>query len=213
MLHAGTIAKTPTVVKGSSTIILALLPTAPVVPLQATVESAFSKKSLYILRENVRTLLHARKEEQKTLAEWCGHDKSWMNKFLNEGRGIRIDDFDRIAAFFGIETYQLFQPGISRLTERRMLSDRRQNTERRIGHQGRQFAALRVEHAKLPQVSYAASALSQPVPDAVKRIIARYDREIEAYLARQQAATDGAGRADLSEDHRRVRRPRAKSGG
>ena len=41
---------------------------------------------------------------------------------------------DRIADFFGIATYQLLQPGISPLTERRSGLDRRLGRDRRISH-------------------------------------------------------------------------------
>lgn len=156
-------------------------------------------KALYLLRENIRSLLTARNEEQKTLAEWCGHDKSWMNKFLNEGRGIRVGDFDRIASFFGVEAYQLFQPGISLLTERRLSgADRRSGRERRIGHQGRQLAHLRTEVNKLPHVGggdlggSTASRLSAADRER-QRLIEQFERDLHALDARQQAATPGVG--------------------
>lgn len=147
-------------------------------------------KSLYILRENIRSLLAARKEEQKALAEWCGHDKSWMNKFLNEGRGIRVGDFDRIASFFGIETYQLFQPGISRLTERRSGADRRTQKERRIGHTGRLLSVLQAAQNKLPHLAaYGAAHDASAVSSAAARtILERALRDIDALSgAREQA--------------------------
>src|SRR5678816_4275505 len=102
------------------------MPTMSVVFLQAHMKDPqVQLKAIYVLRENIRKLLDARKEDQQTLARWCGHDKSWINKFLNEGRGVTLKDFDRIATFFGLETYQLFQPGISMLTERRTAIERR----------------------------------------------------------------------------------------
>ena len=76
----------------------------------------YSRKALYVIRENIRSLLVARKEDQAALAQHCGHDRSWLNKFLNSGRGIQLKDLDLIAGFFGIEPYQLFQPGISSLS-------------------------------------------------------------------------------------------------
>jgi hypothetical protein len=39
---------------------------------------------------------------------------------------------DAFADYFGIETYQLFQPGISQLTERRSGGDRRATADRRV---------------------------------------------------------------------------------
>lgn len=40
--------------------------------------------------------------------------------------------WDRIADFFGVETYQLLQPGVASLTERRK-AERRNGRERRVG--------------------------------------------------------------------------------
>ena len=65
-------------------------------------------RALYLLRQNIRALLMARKETETALALWCGKDKSWINKFLNERRGIQIapvasgqvvDDDHVVAAF------------------------------------------------------------------------------------------------------------------
>jgi hypothetical protein len=180
----------------------------------------FSVKGLVVLKRNIESLLADRKENQVQLAIACGHRKSWINKFIKDDTmkvEIQLRDLDKIANFFGIEVHQLFQPGIGRLTERRAGGDRRQNVERRIGHQGRQFAELRSEHAKLPRLPHAASASRESLPEPLRRTVAKLDREIEqeiaAYYAREQTATDGAHRADLSKDHRRIRRPRAESGG
>lgn len=171
-------------------------------------------KAVYLLRDNVRTLLATRKEDQVALATWCGHGKSWINKFLNMGREVQLHDLDKIASFFGIEAYQLFQPGISRLTERRISPDRRAGTDRRIGHQGRQLAALRVEHAKLPRLAYGTlTSRDAPADPEIQLIVTAAERDIAAVLARKQAAADRAGRADLPADHRRIRRPRTKTGG
>jgi transcriptional regulator with XRE-family HTH domain len=94
-----------------------------------------------LLRENIKALLRARKEDASTLARSLGHEKSWINKILNGHREMQVEDFDRVADFFGIATYQLFQPGISQLTERR-LTQRRRGRERRIGHQARELRSL-----------------------------------------------------------------------
>lgn len=86
------------------------------------------------LRENVKALLLARKEDQKTLAFHMGVHPTTVNKFLQGTREVQLAALDSMADFFGIATYQLFQPGISRLTERRSGRDRRSGTDRRIGH-------------------------------------------------------------------------------
>lgn len=141
------------------------------------------RKTLVVLRENVRALLAARNESQTSLAQYCGHDKSWLNKFLNEGRGLQLPDLDRIAAFFGIEPYQLFQPGISRLTERRSGVDRRTNTDRRIGHAGRLVHALQSEHAKVPRFAApsrggASGVVSDPKAAARDRLVREFERRL-----------------------------------
>lgn len=90
--------------------------------------------AISLLRQNISAILVARRESQTALARWLGKDRSWINKFLNGHREVQLKDLDRIADFFGIEAYQLFQPGISHLTERRKKSDRRSGLDRRQGH-------------------------------------------------------------------------------
>jgi transcriptional regulator with XRE-family HTH domain len=90
-----------------------------------------------ILSENIGSLLRARGQSQKDLAFWCRHTETWISSALRGDRSIRMKDFDRIADFFGIAVYQLFQPGISPLTERR-------KKERRSGHDRRVSNAHRV---------------------------------------------------------------------
>lgn len=85
-----------------------------------------------VLSENIAHLLARRGQKQKDLALWCRHSEVWLSKALKGERDIRIKDFDRIADFFGIAVYQLFQPGISPLTERRNGRDRRKGGDRRI---------------------------------------------------------------------------------
>lgn len=152
-----------------------------------------TRKALFVIRDNIRTLLAGRKESQTALARYCGHDKSWLNKFLNEGRGLQLTDLDRIAAFFGIEPYQLFQPGISRLTERRSGPDRRSGQERRIGHQNRLISHLRLELNKIPHLAsssassqgatHAARAIPPSVAASINAVLVHADREIDALLA------------------------------
>lgn len=93
------------------------------------------------MRNNISALLSARRDSQADLASWLKHSRSWINKFLNGERQVQLKDLDRIADFFGIATYQLFQPGVSQLTERR-IQERRKRPDRRIGHQQRELHAL-----------------------------------------------------------------------
>lgn len=83
-----------------------------------------------LLLNNIRALLEKRGETQKDLARWAGHHETWLSKILREERGIRTSDLENIAGYFGLEVFQLFQPGITPYTERRR-GDRRSGRDRR----------------------------------------------------------------------------------
>ena len=96
-------------------------------------------KANYILKHNIDTILRARGQQRKDLAQFCHNTESWLSKiFSNEKRGIPLKYLDRIAEFFGIATHELLQPGIDTLTERRK-RERRSGQERR---QRRAFASV-----------------------------------------------------------------------
>lgn len=97
-------------------------------------------RSDLLLLHNIRELLIVRRRDQRELAKWVGHHETWLSKILQQSRGIRLQDVDKIADFFGLTTYQLFQPGISALTERRR-GDRRAGRERRNGQDRRRTRA------------------------------------------------------------------------
>ena len=109
-------------------------------------------KATYLLKRNIESLLSARGQTQHDLAQWCRRSDAWLSKILSESdanqqkRGVPLKYLDRIADFFGLATYQLFQPGISPLTERRKGLDRRTGRDRRA------HAALpgRIQTADLP---------------------------------------------------------------
>lgn len=88
-----------------------------------------------LLTRNIRALLDRRGINDKDLAVWCGHDGPWLSKIMKNQRGIQLQDLGKIADFFGLTVSQLFQPGISALTERRR-HNRRTGIERR-SHQDR----------------------------------------------------------------------------
>lgn len=96
-----------------------------------------------ILAENISAILRARGLSQKDLAQWCEHTETWLSSILRGERHFRVIDYDRIADFFGIAVYQLFQPGISQVTERRKGRDRRSGRDRRIGHAQRELLTVR----------------------------------------------------------------------
>lgn len=109
-------------------------------------------KALHILRQNVRGLLLKRKESEALLASCLGFKhRSSLNKFLNSERaGFQMWRLDRLASFFGLAVYQLFQPGITPLTERRSGKERRSGHDRRVGHAHREVQAVAREIGKLP---------------------------------------------------------------
>lgn len=81
-------------------------------------------KANLLLKQNIRTLLDRRREDQIALARWVRpgvkNPAPWLSQILSsQTREFQTRYLDRIADFFGIATYQLLQPGISPLTERR----------------------------------------------------------------------------------------------
>jgi hypothetical protein len=94
-------------------------------------------KAGYLLKQNIETLLRARHQAKHDLAVHCRRSDAWLSKILGkDNRNIPLEYLDRIADFFGLATYQLFQPGISPLLERRK-ADRRSGRDRRIGAMNR----------------------------------------------------------------------------
>lgn len=88
-----------------------------------------------LLLQNIRSLLRARGQTQRDLADWMGHHETWLSKIMQENRGMRMKEVDRVADFFGLKAHQLLQPGIS--VERRR-GERRAGRERRGGIDRRQ---------------------------------------------------------------------------
>jgi len=85
-----------------------------------------------LMKHNVLALLKGRRQTQRDLAQWCRRSDAWIGKILKEDRReFPMKYWDRIADFFGIAVYQLIQPGISALTERRK-RERRDGVDRRL---------------------------------------------------------------------------------
>ncbi len=106
-------------------------------------------KASYLLVQNVQSLLAARGEDASALAMWCGHRPPWLSKILSGDRGIKLADLDKIAAFFGLTVAQLFQHGISALTERRK-AQRRSGHDRRGGKDRRGSGGGRLHPELVP---------------------------------------------------------------
>lgn len=112
------------------------LPTLFVIGLAGHMGLTTALKASRLLELNIDALLRARGQKRTDLAKWCRRSDGWLSKILSEDqaakRGLPMKYLDRIADFFGIATYQLFQPGISPLTERRNGFDRRKLRDRRV---------------------------------------------------------------------------------
>src|SRR5678815_3260541 len=90
-------------------------------------------KAHLLLKNNIDALLYQKHLKRRDLAQWCRRSESWLSQiFTNDERNIPLKYLDRIADFFGMATYQLFQPGISDRSERRSGLDRRKGKDRRI---------------------------------------------------------------------------------
>lgn len=159
-------------------------------------------KASHLLKQNINTLLKARGQTQRDLAVWCRRTESWLSQiFTNDDRGLPVKYLDRIADFFGIATYQLFQPGISPLTERRK-ADRRKGGDRRVSHLTQQL------HATLAPAS--AHITEEDISDLIRlralsagsRVVVRHQVEAldrsEREAVAQTRATRGAGKAGAS---------------
>jgi transcriptional regulator with XRE-family HTH domain len=89
-------------------------------------------KANLLLKQNIKALLRGRGQTQRDLAQWCRRSETWISHiFTSDTRGVPLKYLDRIADFFGIATYQLLQPGITPLTERRAHT-RRTGADRRV---------------------------------------------------------------------------------
>lgn len=148
-------------------------------------------RALVLLRSNIEDLLMVRKESQSSLAAALQKDRSWINKFLNGDREIQLKDLDAIAAFFGIHTYQLFQPGISRLTERRRGVERRSGKDRRIGHAQRTMQQI-AGHIEAVRRDAPPSA---SVQTQLRKLTAEFETRVADLLSTAQSRRQGAGAA------------------
>lgn len=164
-------------------------------------------KASELLKHNIDALLRARGQNKPELARYCRRSRSWLDKIFSETRReIPLKYLDRIADFFGIATYQLLQPGISPLTERRSKT-RRSGMDRRISQ------AVLSERAGDVDVMQVIRALSRAGRErAMGELMRILDRELRPTPTKagsvgepdQQAERAGATRALARE--RKVRK-------
>jgi hypothetical protein len=161
-----------------------------------------------LLARNIHACLIARGENQTALAVWCRKKSSWINKILAGKRPMHIDDFDRVADFLGIGVYQLFQPGISALTERRRRADRRKGRERRIGHAERMIV-LRDSIGPREQHETTAAKSAADITAEIQALVADFAARANSLLAPPDARRQDP-RTRPAEPKPRPRRKRAR---
>lgn len=136
-----------------------------------------------LLKENIDALLRRRGYRRKDLAQWCHRTEGWLSKIFRESeRGVPLKYLDRMADFFGLTTYQLFQPGIARSSERRRGLERRSSVERRISRRIEDMEARAPEPIQPPQIT-------TDVLVEMSRMAARLT-ELAQAAARQHAGND-----------------------
>lgn len=166
------------------------------VPLSPSVVKGYMPhmKAERILAENVAVLLKKQGKTQRDLAQWCRHSDVWVSQFLRGERSWQLDDLDRVADFLRLDTYELFRPGISLQTDRR-IAQRRVGPERRIGYAARiaDELASRIEPARRRRGSQDVDAAALARATQVKNIIADFARRIATVLPPADAGGQTAG--------------------
>lgn len=81
---------------------------------------------------NIAALMDDRGYKQKDLAMWCHKTETWASQLLHHKRGLTLEMIDLIADFFGCTAHDLFQPGLSGISDRRK-GERRSGKDRREG--------------------------------------------------------------------------------
>ena len=169
-------------------------------------------KALPLLKHNIDTLLKARSQTRRDLAMWVRQsmDKKkidpWISHiFTNPDAEFQMKYLDRIADFFGLAVYQLFQPGIADRSERRSGSDRRKRLDRRVS------AAVISQKALDVDIIHIVRALQQEGRQkAIGILMDILNDEIAAFRGPQTTAADAGAQGRTAETPRagRARRRR-----
>jgi hypothetical protein len=155
-------------------------------------------KANRLLKENISGLLRARHYSQKDLAQWCHRTEGWLSAILRqEKRQIPTKYYDRIADFFALATYQLFQPGIAGAAERRRGIQRRGRPDRRISQRHAAVNRMDTDEVISGQSSRAARSHSLPAAEAQMQLDA-LRRELTGLS--QRLAAIAAGTVDPGQD-------------
>lgn len=143
-----------------------------------------TKNTAEEIRTNLLALLHRDRVTPAALSFACGHNRSWMSRFLQRKRHeLQLADLDRIADFFAVATYDLFRPSAGSITDRRKIRERRSGLERRVGHAQRTMLATAAELARVRGKGRDAQASSDRASDPLYRLIERFARDLDPLLA------------------------------
>jgi hypothetical protein len=160
-------------------------------------------KALPLLKHNIDTLLRERRHTRRDLAMWVRQsmDKKkidpWISHiFSKPDAEFQMKYLDRIAEFFGVPVYQLFQPGISHLTERRK-AERRTGKDRRVSAMNQRVRqSLSEAVASLSQTDVADMIRLKTLSDASRdamRIAMQAAERSEQQAVRRAQKRHGAG--------------------
>ncbi len=120
------------------------------------------------LRQNLKALLLARGVSQKSISMRLKTTPSMISKFLKGTRGLNMEMIDVIADELGVESYQLFTPGIA--TERRSGFERRSGEDRRKAHLKPEAKALMADLARVGYPPPPAYMQATVTPDEMRLI-------------------------------------------
>lgn len=166
-------------------------------------------KAARIVAENVSALLKRENYHQTDLAQHCKRSDPWVSQFLRGERTWQLDDLDKVADFFGMDTFELFRPGIAQRSERRGVQ-RRAGVDRRVRHDLRNAQQLhgQIETAR-PRKDSDGAATSAHAKQ-LHALVADFARRVGVLLppadAGRQTASPRRGRPKVSVRDRAVRR-------
>lgn len=171
-------------------------------------------KAPELLADNIAALLKRHHQNQHDLAMWCrpllnskrGNEDVWLSYVLSGKRGLPLKYLDRIADFWGLQPYQLFQPGIGRFERRR--AERRVQKERRMPVPARiaEELSARIDPAR-PRRAEGGSHES-PASSARRALIAKFERDLAALHATEPGGQTPAARRAVAGTRQRRRAPR-----
>lgn len=142
-------------------------------------------KATLLLKQNIDHLLKRRGQTRREMAMWtlqtveATRADSWASHLFGKAgyhtKHIPSEYLGRIASFFGLQVYQLFQPGISPLTERRSGADRRTTGDRRL--------SARARGVTTPRLSVSVSAEDEVVLADLRELSYEDYQRVKGWIA------------------------------